>query len=360
MFGGFGTMAFFSSKTYREDLREIANNVVNCEQLKNKKILVTGANGLIASYIVDTLLWLDDNWQYNTEIYVLARSKEKIANRFFEHYHDPHLHVIVQDVTNPILCDSCIFDYVVHAACSAHPLAYSKTPVEIIRANINGTENILNYLQKNKGKLLFISSSEVYGENYDNDVLREDMYGYININNPRSCYSESKRAAETLCVSYSHEFGVESCFVRPGFIFGPAITADNSRADAQFLRNALKGEDIVLKSAGTQYRSYEYVSDAVSGIVTVLINGKNENAYNIASPISTATIRQFAECIAKTAGISVVFENPDEIEKAGYSVISRCILDSGKLMSLGWKPSVTLEEGINRMIAISKEVCEMA
>ena len=353
-------MGFYSTDIYKSDLEEISDNIVNCELLKNKNILVTGANGLIASYIVDTFLWLNENRDFNIHIYALARSRSKIESRFEEHLNNQNFHIILQSVTEPITSINYRFDYVIHAACSAHPLAYSTAPVEIIKSNIVGTENLLNYMiSHDGGKLLFVSSSEVYGENKNIEKIGEDDYGYINIINPRSCYSESKRAAETLCASYAKEYGIESCYVRPGFIFGAAITDDNSRADAQFLRNVIKGEDIVMKSPGLQLRSYEYVSDAVSAILTVLINGENMNAYNIASSISSATIREFAELIASEGGTRVIFENPDEVEKAGYSVISRCILDSQKIESLGWKPSVTIREGVKRMLNITKEIGSM-
>ena len=349
-------MGFYSNKLYQDDLKEIAENIVNCEYLRNKSVLITGANGLIASYIVDALLWMNDHLDFNINVYALVRTKEKAEKRFFFFFHNEYFRLILQDVTQPLTDVDCHFDYVVHAACNAHPLAYSKTPVEVIRANITGTENVLNYmLAHGGGKMVFVSSSEVYGENKEQDSLSEGMYGYIDITNPRACYSESKRAAESLCVSFSKEYNIDVCMVRPGFIFGPAVTADNSRADAQFLRNALAHQDIVMKSAGAQLRSYEYVSDAVSGILTVMINGENGNAYNIASPISAATIRQFADTIASASGIRVVFENPEEIEKAGYSVISRCILNSDKLVNLGWKPRVTIEEGVRRMIGIAAE-----
>ena len=352
-------MGFYSNVLYQNDLKEIADHIVNPERLKGKRILITGANGLIASYIVDTLLWLNDNHDYNTDVYALVRTKEKAERRFFENLNNEHFRIVLQDVTQPLLNVDCPFDYVVHAACNAHPLAYATTPVEVIKSNITGTENVLNYmLTHGGGKMVFVSSSEVYGENKAADSLTESMYGYIDITNPRSCYSESKRAAESLCVSFSKEYNIDVCMVRPGFIFGPAVPSDNSRADAQFLRNAIAHKDIVMKSAGAQLRSYEYVSDAVSGILTAMINGENCNAYNIASPISSATIREFAETIAKSAGIKVVFENPEEVEKAGYSVISKCILNSDKLLGLGWKPSATLEEGVRRMIGIATEMAD--
>lgn len=348
-------MSFYSIPEYQNDLKEIAEHIVGVEELRGKTVLITGANGLIASTVADALMWLNDECGWNTEVCALARTKAKIEARFREHLGKQHFHIVLQDVTAPLESLDCRLDYVIHAACSAHPMAYSKTPVEIVRANIQGTQNLLEYMTKHGGgKFLFVSSSEVYGENRSVESIRETDYGFIDILNPRSCYSESKRAAETLCASYSKEYGIETVCVRPGFIFGASITEDNSRADAQFLRKALSGEDIVMKSAGAQLRSYEYVSDASSSILSVLTRGENMNAYNIASPISSATIRAFAETIAEESGVRVVFEDPDAVEKAGYSVISRCILGAEKLCALGWEPAVTLREGVRRMIAISR------
>jgi nucleoside-diphosphate-sugar epimerase len=180
-------------------------------------------------------------------------------------------------------------DYVIHAACSAHPLAYSTDPVGTMQANLMGTMELLEYLRGCEGaRFVFLSTGETYGENPDlPDGFAEESHGYVNPMNPRSCYPESKRAAETLCASYAAQYGVDALVVRLCHVYGPTITGANSRADAQFLRKALAGEDIVMKSTGAQVRSFCYVPDAAAALFTVLLKGETGQAYNIANKKSS-------------------------------------------------------------------------
>lgn len=172
----------------------------------------------------------------------------------------------------------------------------------------------------------------------------------MDILNQRASYPSSKRAAETLCVAYADEYDVETVIVRPGHIYGPSITENDSRATAQFTRKAHNNEDIIMKSAGNQIRSYCYTLDCASAILAVLINGKNGNAYNISNKNSVVSIRDIAEAIAECAGKKVVFENSSDIEKKGYNLMNNSSLDSEKLESLGWRAVFTLEEGVKRTL----------
>lgn len=195
-------------------------------------------------------------------------------------------------------------DYVVHAAGNAHPTTFNRDPVGTIWGNIKGTYNLLEYCKSCKGKrFLYVSSGEVYGQgDLSVEEFEEKYAGYIDILSPRSCYPSSKRAVENLCASYYSQYGLETLIVRPCHTYGPGITMTDSRANAQFFRNVLNGEDIVMKSAGTQLRSYNYVADCASAILTVLFNGEAGQAYNIANPKVRITIAQLADIIAKKSG----------------------------------------------------------
>ena len=162
---------------------------------------------------------------------------------------------------------------------------------------------------------------------------------------PRACYPESKRAAETLCASYAAQYGVDALVARLCHVYGPTFTASNSRADAQFIRKALAGEDIVMKSTGSQVRSFCYVADAVNALLTLLAGAKGQ-AYNVANRASVASIRQYAETLADIAGVKVVFDVPPEAEKAGYTKITRAVLNPAKLEGLGWTPRYDLRQGL--------------
>lgn len=326
------------------------------ENFHDSSILITGGNGLIASALVNELMLLNKEQKLKNKIYVLCRNKDKAKQKFFKYNSDCNFNLIIQDVCHP-LNSNIHFNFIIHAASNAHPLAYSTDPVGTMKTNIIGVINLLEYARRYPVKrFMLLSSSEIYGENPSNREFYEDSWGYIDTLNPRSCYSESKRAAETLAASYMKQYGINIVVVRFGYIYGADITDDNSRADAQFLRKVITGEDIVMKSEGLQLRSYCYVEDAVSATLAVLLKGKTGEAYNIANPFSTATIKEFAQTLARCGNSNLVFDIPQEIERQGYSVISKSVLNADKLMSLGWSPKfVSLEEGIKETLKKSKK-----
>ena len=214
-----------------------------------------------------------------------------------------------------------------------------------------GLNSLLSMAAKRGTKrVLYISSSEVYGQKEGMEPYFENDYGYLDILNQRASYPSSKRASETLCVAYSMEYGMDTVIARPGHIYGPGVTPFDNRATAQFTRNAVKGEDIVMKSAGSQLRSYCYSLDCATALLAILLSGESQNAYNISNPNSIITISQIAKCIADAAGTQLTYENPDDAEAAGYNLMSNSSLDSKKLESLGWAAEFSPEEGADRCV----------
>ncbi|MCL2096270.1 MAG: NAD-dependent epimerase/dehydratase family protein [Oscillospiraceae bacterium] len=342
------------NQLYINDLKSVMNEPLPWDKIDGSSVLITGANGLIASFFVDCLMYRNKTLNGNIEVFALCRNKEKSENRFKSYLDNNSFNLIIQDVCEPLNLN-VKFDYIIHAASNAHPMAFAAYPVETMRANILGSINLLEYAKKyNPEKFLFVSSTEIYGRNNSglNNGLKEEDCGYIDCANIRSAYPESKRASETLRVSYGKQYGINTVSVRPGYIYGPTIQDDNTRADAQFIKKAVDGENIVMKSAGNQLRSYCYVSDMVSAMLYVMLLGENGGAYNIANKNCAVTIREFAETAADIAGVKVVFENPGDIEKSGYSLIGNGVLDAGKLESLGWSAKVNLREGLKRTISI--------
>ena len=340
---------------YKKELNNTLKNIPNLDMLKNKKILITGSTGLIGSAIVDTLAWENVTNDSNIHIYAAGRNKEKVKERFKEFIDKGFFTFIEYDANKDLMFDMDV-DYIIHGASNAHPIAYSEEPVETMISNFYGMNNLLKYAKRyNVLRTLYISSSEVYGQKQGNEPYSEEDYGFIDILNPRACYPSSKRAAETLCASYKKEYDLDVVIVRPGHIYGPTMTTEDSRASAQFARNAMEGKDIIMKSPGLQLRSYCYVLDCASAILTVLLNGKSGQAYNISNNKSVVTIRELAESFAKNGNTKVVFENPDDVEAAGYNLMDCSALDASKLESLGWKGLYDVDEGVRQTIEILKD-----
>ena len=294
---------------------------------EKKNILITGARGLIGSALVRRLK-LDD--RYN----IIEGTREWC------------------DVTKPIQGDGT-YHYIIHAASNAAPKAFAETPVEVMMSNILGVKNLLDYGKEHgMERFLFISTGEVYGEG-DGRVFEEDYQGYVNPLSARSCYPLSKRAAETLCAAYAKEYGIDFVVARPCHVYGPGFTENDNRVYAQFIRNVLRGEDIVMKSTGEQMRSWCYVEDCVNGILTILEKGASGEAYNIADESSTVSIRELAEMIAEIAGRKVIMQLPDDTEKAGYNPVTKSVYSTEKLQALGWTLQGTMKEKLRDTIKAS-------
>lgn len=311
------------------------------EKLNGKNILITGACGLIGSAIIDFLI---EN-KVECNVYAMARNRNNAQKCFAKYLDNPLLHIVEGDVNAPIK-GNIAFHYIINAASNANPNAYALDPVGTMWTNINGTKNLLDYGREHSlERFLYVSSGEVYG-NGDVDNWKESDSGYVDCMTLRSCYPTSKRAAETLCVAYSHQFHIEAVVARPCHTYGPHFTDNDTRAYAQFVRNARNHEDIVLKSRGEQYRSWLYVKDCASAILTILLKGQNGEAYNVADGKSCVTIRELAETIAHIGGGKVVFDLPSDVERQGFSVIRKAVFDTSKLEALEWIPQYKLQEAL--------------
>ena len=333
------------SKTYQEAINQIASEI----DAHDERIMITGATGLIGSCIIDVLLAANNSFGKRFEIYALGRNEEKLHARFGV---DNSLHFIVQDVVEPIIVEE--LDYIIHTASNADPKSYALYPVETILTNIIGAKSVLDYCKGKDTRVLFTSTFEVYGK-LDQDVYSENQYGVIDLNLVRSCYPESKRTAEMLFKSYVDEYGVECVIARLSSIYGPTMKEDDSKAHAQFIKNGIAGENIVLKSSGSQRRTYCYVMDAVSGILAVLFKGQSGEAYNVANDKSIATIAEFAQTVAEHMGTNVIFDLPDEVESKGFSKPQNCVLNTEKIKRLGWSGKYNLQAGIAETMTILKE-----
>jgi len=279
-----------------------------------------------------------------------GRSIDKLKIRFDRWLTSPLFHLVKYDALKSVVLSEKI-DYVIHGASNSNPNSYLSQPVETMLINILGVNNLLDYLHKQGfGRFLYISSSEVYGKRSQFEPYQEDENFYVDLLNPRSCYPSSKRACETLCISYLKEHMVDSVIVRPGHVYGPTVTDFDNRASSQFPKDLAIGKNIIMKSSGLQRRSYCYVIDCASAILTVLLNGQSGNAYNISNSNSIVSIREMAEIFASVSGKKVVFENPTDSEKSSYNMMDDSVLNSDKLESLGWKGKFDMTAGAERTL----------
>ena len=332
--------------SYKKDIRRIYEADLPWGRLSGCNILVTGATGLIGGCLVETLMM---NPQRDYLVYASGRNEDRARKRFAEFVDDESFHFIRYDVMEPLESGVC-FDYIIHAASNGSPNFFVQKPVEVMKANLFGVSNLMDYgLSHGMKRMLYISTGEVYGEG-DGRVFTEDYSGYVDCTKPRSCYPSSKRAAETLCASYADEYGADVVIARPCHTYGPHFTEQDNRVYAQFIRNVIDDEDIVMKSNGEQLRSWCYVVDCVSALLYILLKGGNMQAYNVGDPYSSLSIKQLAEMVAKIGGKSVVIDIPSEEERKGNNPMKISYLSTEKLQGIGWSITGTMFEKMSSTI----------
>lgn len=346
-------------KNYKDELKSyVFENKKLFNNFANKSIFLTGAAGLIGSYITDLIITSNELFNTNITVFACDINGELLNNRF------PTETTLVKkyifDVNTDVIPVEYA-DYVIHAASNTSPTDYATKPISTMRTNVIGTDRLLSHFcSKNITRFMFLSSVEVYGQNNGNvDEFFEDYSGYVNCNTLRAGYPSAKRASEALCNAYAEEYeNFDFVIVRIGRIYGPTVILGDAKAPTQFIMNAVNGENIILKSAGTQEFSYGYVGDCAIAILTILVSGKLGEAYNIADPNSRVLLREFAQQCANIGGSTLTFCEPTDTEKSGYSKITKAVMNTDKLVNLGWSAKYDVKNGIARTINYIKELTE--
>ena len=333
----------------KEDLPRIVKQNINWNALKNKSVMVTGASGMVGSYFVRTLLELNESMNMGIKVIGVVRNVKKVAEDIKD---NAYVELLSHDVTKPFNYDGNV-DYIIHAASPASPSIMKDDPVGTVAANTLGAFYTLQLAHEKKSEgYMFISSREIYGQPYPGqEFFDENSYGFVNPLDPRSCYPEGKKAAETMCSSFKSQYGLNTKIARLAHTYGPGMSIYDGRVQADFLKNVLFNENIVLKSEGTSVRTYTYIADAIAGMFYVLLNS-DDMVYNIGDENGKVSIKELAELLVKITPekkLKLIFDIPKE-KNNGCAPFTGGILSSAKLRKLGWNPNNTLEEGFLRTI----------
>lgn len=343
------------NKIIDNDIDEILSESLDWNAFAGKSVLVTGANGMLPAYIVYALLGLNETLLKNNKLKVYAnvRNYEKAKDKFSLFLNRDDFELIVKDVVEFIDFNKHI-DIVIHAASQASPKYYGIDPVGTLKANTIGTMNMLELAKKNNcERFLFISSGEVYGVlDGTIPVIDEKYTGNVDITNVRSCYAESKRMGETMCVSYARQYGIHVNMIRLAHTYGPGCALDDGRVFADFVRNVINGEDIVVNSDGSAKRCFMYVTDMIKGLFYVLLKAESCESFNVSSMEETS-IKDLATMLCSfypEKHIKAYFAMVKDDKAYMKSKSTSIVLANKKLSDLGWKQTVAVNDGFRRMI----------
>lgn len=330
-------------------MKESNTDTFHYDSLKNASFMITGATGLIGSTLVKYLLSLN----LGARIVIPVRNKQKAIDLYGDFANQ--LDIIQCNLLEYLTNMNVSFDYIIHCASPTAGSYMNEHPVETFELAVESTRTLMKYACIHKVKsLVYVSSLEYYGQNFDDSIISEDFQGYVDATSARSSYPMGKRAAEYFCFAYAHEYGVPVKVARLTQTFGAGVAKDDNRVFAQFARSVIAGTDIVMHTKGESAKPYCYTTDCASAILTILLKGTNGEAYNVANQDTYISIYEMA-CFLRdnfNPDINVVIEEHPEL---GYAPVTKLHLSSEKLMALGWKPQVDLKEMFNRLINSIKQ-----
>lgn len=342
-------MITYSNPIVLNDLREISSRI-NPTDFEGKTILVTGANSMLGTYMAYLFLHIAIERNIKVTTIVLTRSIDRTREIYREFIGKPFFHIIDNDIIAPISYDGQI-DYIYHFAGNASPHFINTDPTGILLSNLIGTFNVMELARKKKAKVVFASTREVYGAT-NATLLSEDTFGSLDPMDNRSCYPESKRAAESILRAYHLQYGVKCVSARIAHCYGPGMKIENDgRVMADFIGDAIHGRNITLNSRGDAVRAFCYISDATTALAILALKGEDGSAYNLSNESEPLPIREVAQIICESQhkyNIRVILSGKHPT--AGYCAYKRVALDNSRITSLGFTPNISLREGICRTL----------
>mgnify|MGYP001616573662 CR=1 FL=1 len=340
-----------------QDIKEISDSLGKLAyKLEGKIIVITGGSGFLGRYILGTLIYLNKFVLGKPCVIIsidnnITSSGSKISGS------EKYVKYINRDVTKSLNLPGKI-DYIMHAAGIASPIYYQKYQLETIDVAVGGTRNMLELARKKKIKsFLFFSSSEIYGDPTPDAIPTKETYnGNVSSIGPRSCYDESKRLGETLCMTYYSVYKTPVKMVRPFNVYGPGLRSNDYRVIPTFIFNGIRGKIIPVHANGKQTRTFCYISDAVAGFFKVLLSDKNGEVYNVGNDDNEIDMNKLAKILNK------LFNNELKIRNISYprdypqgEPQRRCPDLSKIRKELEYKPKVNLEEGLRRTLVWSRQ-----
>lgn len=324
---------------YHQIVQEDAENIVKepllWDKLRNTTVLVTGASGFIGSYLVCTMLALNDMHRLNIKVLALVRSISRAESRFSNVLGRADLVLVEHNIYNAFEYAEPI-DFIIHGAGTYAKKVLDETPVDVLATNIIGTHNMLEFaVQKSVQRFIYLSSSRVYSEIsfFCNNKLVPSEY-----------YSGAKQSCELLCLAFAQQYSLSCAALRLFGIYGPGIILEDSTATTAFIKQKLAQKPIKLDSSGKQISSRCYVADAASAIFYVLLSDDINPAYDVSA--DEITILEWASLINElsepVAPIKVNIESQD----AGYTTEKP---DLSGLSKLGWQARTSPKEGLRRL-----------
>lgn len=315
------------------------------EPFCGKCIAVTGASGYIGSLLCRYIIFCNEIYNSRINLVAFGRNRKKV-DEILQNYGQYNFEYI--DFEKDSLCKVKGIDYIVHAASITKSKTMIEKPTLVLNTAINGCRTMLELAKLNNAKLLNISSMEAYGDLQLGEIAQEDKLGYIDILSPRSCYPESKRFCECLCAAYSSEYSIPTISARLAQTFGVGVLKEENRAFAQFVKSAIKGEDIILNTLGKSEANYVNSIDCLEALLLLLNKGESRTIYNVVDPKSHRTILSMAELVSKTIsnGVSRVVISYDKSNKAGYASDVHLRMSNDRIKKLGWCPKKDLVQSI--------------
>ena len=337
-----------------KDLQEILASSVPWEDMRDSTVAISGAYGFVVAYLVEALLYANEHLGTNIRVVGVVRNREKARARFAAYEGRKDLQFLFQDVCEPVQIDGPV-DFIIHGASWASPMYYGSQPVGSLMPNVMGTRSLLDLaVAKQTRKFLFFSSAEIYGRVPPELIPTPETYrGNVDTLEVRSCYAESKRMGETMCVAWHKQFGVETTMARIFHTYGPGMALDDGRVFADFVSDIVHRRNIRLMSEGTHQRAFCYLADSTPALLKIMLQGEPGTAYNMGNDDAEISIRDLADVMVELFpewNLSVELTGEQHGEGYLRTAINRACPDTSRLRGLGWNPAIGVEDGFRRTV----------